>query len=245
VLASPSAAAALGRATARLFSVAAMGPFTVRVAGTLSATPALPEGGAFAVMALRTLPGQDGRPAPNILLVNGSGISQARLSAVASRAIPGSTVTFRAAVLAQLAGSPLQHGGTVILTLTIAAAAAFGLFIVLLGLALGSAQRRLTLARLIVMGYERAVGLALAQAMPAMLAAIAAGAACAVVLPGLVGSALDLSGFTGASVQVQLQPDMAALGLPAAAAVLVAAAALATEVRALRRGGVTGTLRVS
>jgi hypothetical protein len=65
------------------------------------------------------------------------------------------------------------------------------------------------------------------------------------VLPGLVGSALDLSGFTGASVPVQLQPDMAALGLPAAAAVLVAAAALATEVRALRRGGVTGTLRVS
>ena len=60
VLASPSAAAALGRATAQLFSAAQMGPFTVRVAGTLSATPALPGGGAFAVMALRTLPGPDG-----------------------------------------------------------------------------------------------------------------------------------------------------------------------------------------
>ena len=245
VLASPSAVAALGRATTRLFSAAAMGPVRVRVADTLSATPALPGGGAFAVMALRTLPGPNGRPAPNIVLVNGPGIDRARLSAVASRVIPGSTVTFRATVLAQLAGSPLQHGGAVIVTLTIAAAAAFGLFIVLLGLALGSAQRELTLARLVVMGYERDVSLVLAEALPAVLAAVVAGAACAVALPPLVGSALDLSGFTGTSIPVQLQPDLTAIGLPAAVLVLIAALMLAAQTRALRRRGVTGTLRAS
>jgi putative ABC transport system permease protein len=243
VIVSPSAAAALGRATARLFSVAAAGPVTVRVAGTLSATPALPGGGGFAIMALRTLPGADGRPAPDLILVNGSGIDQARLAAVVSRAIPGSTITYRAAVLAQLAGSPLQHGGTVIITLTIAAAAAFGLFIVLLGLALGAAQRELTLARLVVMGYERSVRLVLAEAMPSVLAAVVAGIACAVVLPRLLGSALDLSGFTGTSGPVQLQPDLAALGLPAVVLILIAALMLVTETRALRRRGVTGTLR--
>jgi putative ABC transport system permease protein len=245
VLVSPSAAAVLGRTTTRLFSAFNMGPVTVRVAGTLGTTPALPGGGAFAVMALRTLPGPDGRPAPNLVLVNGSGIDQARLSAVVGRVLPGSTVTFRAAVLAQLASSPLQHGSAVVVTLTIAAAAAFALFIVLLGLALGSAQREVTLARLVVLGYERTVALVLAEALPAVLAAVVAATACAVVLPSLVGSALDLSGFTGTSVPVQLQPDLTALGLPAAVLVLIAALMLVTETRALRRRGVTGTLRAS
>jgi putative ABC transport system permease protein len=245
VIASAAAAAALGRGATELFSVTEMGPATVRVAGTLSATPALPGGGAFAVMALQTLPGVNGRPAPNILLVNGASIDQARLSAVVSRAIPGAAITFRAAVLAKLAGLPLQHGGAVIVTLTIAAAAAFGLFIVLLGLTFGSAQRELTLARLVVMGYERDVRLVLAQAMPAVLAAVVAGAACAFVLPGLLSSTLDLSGFTGTSIQVQLQPDLAALGWPAAILVLIAVVMLVTETRAVRRRGVTGTLRAT
>jgi putative ABC transport system permease protein len=245
VLVSPSAAAALGGAPARLFSAVSMGPVRLRAVGTLGATPALPGGGAFAVMALQTLPGLNGHPAPNLILVNGSGIDQARLSAVVSRAIPGSTITFRAAVLAQLTGSPLQHGGAVIVTLTIAAAAAFGLFIVLLGLALGSAQRELTLARLVVMGYERDVRLVLAEAMPSVLAAVVAGIACALVLPRLLSSTLDLSGFTGTNIPVQLQPDLVALGLPAAVLVLIAALMLVTETRALRRRGVTGTLRAT
>ena len=243
VLASPSAAAALGRAAVQLFSVAPMGPFTVRVAGTLSATPALPGGGAFAVMALRTLPGPDGRPAPNLVLVNGPGIDQARLSAVVSRAIPGGTITFRSAVLASLTDSPLPHGGAVIITLSIAAAAAFGLFIVLLGLALGSEQRELTLARLTVMGHERDTRLVMAEGMPAVLAAVAAGAVCAVVLPRLIGPSIDLSAFTGAGAPVPLEPGVLALGLPAAIIVVLAAAALAAEARTLRRRGVTGLLR--
>ncbi len=243
VLASPSAAAVLGRAAAQLFSVAPVGPVTVRVAGTLSATPALPGGGAFAVMALRTLPGPDGQPAPDIILVNGSGIDQARLSAVASRALPGSTITFRSAVLASLAGSPLLHGGAVIITLSIAAAAAFGVFIVLLGLALGSAERELTVARLTVMGYDRDIRLVMAEALPAVLAAVAAGAVCAIVLPRLVGSSIDLSAFTGASPPVLLEPGVAALVLPAAAVVALAVAALAAEAKTLRRRGVAGLLR--
>ena len=62
VLASPSAAAILGAGPTQLNSLSAMGPFKVRVAGTLSGTPAQPGGGAFVVMPLQTLPG--GRPAP-------------------------------------------------------------------------------------------------------------------------------------------------------------------------------------
>jgi hypothetical protein len=178
-----------------------------------------------------------------VVLVNGSGIDQARLAAVARRVIPGSTVTFRSAVLSSLASSPLQHGASQIVATAIAAAAGLGLFVVILGLALGSAERELTLARLSVMGHQRAVRLVMAEAMPAVLAAVIAGAACAVALPYLIGSSIDLSAFTRTGVPVRFQPDLAALAWPAAAIVLLAAGVLAAQTRAIRRHGVTALLR--
>jgi hypothetical protein len=194
-------------------------------------------------MPLETLPGPTGRPAPNMVLVTGSGIDDAQLSAVVARMIPQAVTSFRSAVLASLASSPLQHGAVLIIGLTIATAAAFGLFIVILGLALGSAERELTLARLTVMGHERDTGLVMAEAMPAVVAAIVAGVACALLLPGLIGSSIDLSAFTGTSAPVQFQPDAPALGLPAAAALVLALAALVAETRVLRRRGITEMLR--
>ena len=243
VLASPSAAAVLGTKAAQLNTLGAMGPLHVRVTGVLSGTPALPGGEPFVVMPLETLPGLTGQPAPNILLVSGSAINEARLTAVANRVIPGAIITFRTAVLASLASSPLQHGGGLIITLTIATAAAFGLFIVIFALALGSAERGLTVARLTVMGHERAAGLVMAEAMPAVLTAVVAGIACAVALPSVIGSAIDLSAFTGTSASVQLEPDALALGLPAAIIAVLALAALAAEARAVRRRDVSGIIR--
>ena len=63
VLASPSAAALLGTEATQLYTLAAMGPLQVRVAGTLSGTPAQPGGGAFVVMPLQILPGPAGAAA--------------------------------------------------------------------------------------------------------------------------------------------------------------------------------------
>jgi putative ABC transport system permease protein len=245
VLASPAAAAFLGRGVTQLDPLFPAGQFTVRVAGVLSGTPAQPGGGVFVVMPLQTLPGPAGQAAPNIVLVTGSAIDDTRLTAVADQVYPGSVITFRSAVLASLASSPLQHGAGLIIVLTIATAAAFGLFIVILGLALGSAERGLTLARMTVMGHERAASLVLGEAMPAVLAAIVAGAVCAVALPRVIGSSIDLSAFTGTSAPVQFQPDALAIGLPAAVILLLALAALVAEARALRRRGITGILRAN
>jgi putative ABC transport system permease protein len=100
-------------------------------------------------------------------------------------------------------------------------------------------------ARRTVMGHERPTGFVLAEVMPAVLAAVVAGAVCALVLPHLIGSALDLSGYTGAAIPVQLQPDLITLALPAAFFLLIAAAALVTETRTLRRRAVTGMLRAN
>jgi hypothetical protein len=243
VLASPDAAAVLGTGPTQLNSLYPMGPFTVRVAGLLGGTPAQPGGGSFAVMPFETLPGPAGQPAPNVVLVTGSGINVRELSAVAATVIPGGVVTLRSAVLASLIGSPLQHGAALIVVLAIGAAGAFGLFIVILGLALGSAERELTMARLTVMGHGRDTGLVIAEAMPAVLAAVLAGAACAVVLPRLIGSSIDLSAFTGTTTPVQFQPNATALGLPAAVVVLLALAALTAEARTRHRRGIAGLLR--
>jgi putative ABC transport system permease protein len=245
VLASPAAASMLGTGATQLNSLYPIGPFSVRVAGTLGSTPAQPGVGAFVVMPLDILPGLYGQPAPNMVLATGSSIDQAQLAAVANKVIPDNFTTFRTSVLASLAGSPLQHGAVLVIDLTIAAAAAFGLFIVILGLALGAADRELTLARLTVMGHERPTRLVLAEVMPAVLAAIVAGALCAVALPHVVGSSINLSAFTGSNASVQFSPDVTAVGLPAVAIALLALATLIAEIRALRRRSPTGLLRAN
>src|SRR5579863_2943687 len=177
VLASPAAAASLGGTTAELSPPVAIGPIRVRVAGTVASIPGQPPGSAFLIMPIRRLPGPRGVPAVNQIFITGSGISTAAMSAVVLRQLPGASTAFRSVQLATLAGSPLQHGADLILPLTIATAAGFGLFILMLGVALGTSDRALTLARLTVMGHERATGLVLLEALPAVLVAVAAGAA--------------------------------------------------------------------
>jgi putative ABC transport system permease protein len=243
VLASPSAAAILGTRPVQLDTLSATAPLTVRVAGTVTETPAQLAGDPFVIMPLLRLPGPAGVPAPNLLLATGTAIDHTRLTAVADRVIPGSVTAFRTGALASLASSPLQHGAALLITLTIATAAALGLFVVILALALGSADRGITVARLTVMGHERAAGLVMAEVMPAVLTAIAAGVACAIALPLVIGSAIDLSAFTGTSIPVRLQPDPLALGLPAVIIGVLALAALAAEARSLSRRDVAGVLR--
>jgi putative ABC transport system permease protein len=260
VLASPAAAAALGQAGraapgsgagsgaqsgAQLTSQLAMGPIRVRIAGTVASVPAQPPGSAFLVMAIRRLPGTAGAPGVNQLLITGSGIDNAAMSAAVARTVPGASIAFRSAALSALADSPLQHGASLILPLTVATSAGFGLFILMLGMALGSADRALTLARLTTMGMQRTTRLVLLEALPAVLLAVAAGVACALALPPLVGSAVDLSVFTGSGAPVPVRPDWVSLGLPSAAMLLIAAAALTVEARTQRRRGVTAVLRAN
>jgi hypothetical protein len=66
---------------------------------------------------------------------------------------------------------------------------------------------------------------------------------CALALPRLVGSAVDLAVFTGRGAAVPLRPDWLALGLPIAVVLLLAAATLTAETRTLHRRGGTGLLR--
>ena len=244
VLASPSAAAALGASASTLTSDGDLGPVRVHVTGIVTSTPAFPGGGTFIIMPLQTLPGADGRPAPGMILVSGPDLSQARLTAVVGTELPSASITFRAAVLAGLVSSPLPAVAVHLMLLGVLTAACFGLLNLIFGLALGARDRELTLARLTVMGYDRPRSLVMLQELPAVVVAAAAAAGCALALPTLVGPSLDLSVFfSGASVPVEFRPDLTALVQVAGGIALLAGVALVVATGRLRHRDVTGAMR--
>jgi putative ABC transport system permease protein len=243
VLASRQILAALGHGPATIRSDS--GPVVIRIAGTLDSTPAFPASTRFIVMPLAAVRGPDGQFLPNEMLLAGAHLRSARLAAVARESVPGAVVRLRSAALSALAGAPLQHGTDVLFAVGIPAAVGFGVAALLLSLVLGASGREQTLTRLATMGLSsgQARLAAIGENLPALLAAIAAGAVCAAALAPLVGPVLDLSVFTGSPAGVPVRADFAALAMPAAGLAALALAALTAEFAAARRRGLAKALR--
>ena len=244
VLATPDVAAMLGTGAATV-RTPVIQPVTIHVAGLLSSTPALPGIGSFLIAPIPALHGVSLPASPNVILLTGANIDQARLAAVLAADLPGAQATVRGQLLAQLTQAPLQHGVFAAFAMAIAASAVLGLTVLLLVLALGAASREQTLARLATMGLSarQRAWLVLLEVGPAVLAAAIAGAACALLLPGTLGPVIDLSAFTGAGTPVSFGPDALSVGLPAAGLAVLAALALAIEIRAGRRLGIAPQMR--
>jgi putative ABC transport system permease protein len=247
VLASPQAAAALGAGVTTLRTQADIAPVRVRVAGLLSATPALPGGGAFMIMPLSALRGA-GTPAVvpvNELLLTGTNIDSARLATVMRDMVGAGVATLRSDIVDGLTGAPLQHGALVLFELSIAVAAAFGLAVMLFELALGAAERDTTLARLATMGLgegQRARVVVL-EVLPALVAAAVAATACAFALPWVARPAINLSVFTGSLADVELTPDVSSFALPLGGLAVATLAALYAQIRYGRRLVVAAIMR--
>jgi putative ABC transport system permease protein len=240
VLVSPQAAADLGAGPVTLkASLASLQPVRVRVAGLLASTPALPGGGAFVIMPLAAVKSAltPAVPVPvNKMLLAGGSIDQERLRAVVRQVSPAGVVTFRSAALSALASGPLQHAAFTLFSLAVALAAILGLAALLLELALGAAEREVTLARLAALGLgegQRALMVAM-EVLPAVIAAVVAAGACVLLLPRVLAPDLDLSVFTGPSVTVRLAADAASFAVPLAGVAVLAAVALALEIRSGR-----------
>jgi putative ABC transport system permease protein len=213
---------------------------TIRVAGRTGSVPGV--GGNPAVV----LPEQAvGAVAPNLMLVDGSGLDGARLRADVARELPGGSVTLRATALTAMTGAPVPQAAQVALTQGIAAAAGFGALVLLLSLLLSARTRDMTLARMATMGLRRrqAQLLLAAETLPPVVAAAIGGAACAWLLVPLVGPSVDLAAFTqaGPGVAVVSAPyplAVSAIGLVLAALLVLAAQAVVTyrrgSARALR-----------
>jgi putative ABC transport system permease protein len=218
----------------------------VRVAGLLSGTPALPRGGVFVVMPSWAMPAAARAQPPDLMLITGSRLDGAALTSAAHRLVSGAIVSLRATALARLAESPLPRGAYLGFAAGLGAAAAFSVVILLLDLALGAEERKMTLARLATMGLRtgQARRLTLMETLPAVLAAALAGVACALVLVPLTSPVLNLSVFTGSAAPVPIRPGWAALGVPIAGLVGLAVATLLLHIQVERRRGVAAAMRV-
>jgi len=242
-----AAAAQVVGTTPTSVNLASNDNITVRLAGRtgIPAVPGAP-GGATGVVVVVPAQALGSSPfVPNVMLVAGPGLDEARLSAVVSRALPGASVTFRATALSAIAASPVSQAAQTALTQGMVAAAGFGALVLLLSLLLTAWTRDMTLSRLATMGLRRwqAQLLQATETLPPVVAAAIGGVACAWLLVPLVGSSLNLAAFAGtgsaAAVTGAVVPLVgSAVGLVLAALLVLAAQAVITyhrgSARALR-----------
>ena len=243
-LASPAAAGQLHHRTAVLST--GIGTLPVRIAGILSGTPAVPGGGSFVVVPAWAISRQVAQP-PTAVLITGAQLNDKALAATTARVIPEATITLRSRVLAGLTGAALPHGAYVAFAEGGAVAGGFCVLVLLLSLVLAARSRALTLARLSTMGLGGGQGrlLVIAEALPPVLAAAAAGVACALALVPLLGPVLDLSVFTGSGAAVPVRADLIALAIPAAGLIVLGVATLSAQAFAASRRGAASALRIS
>ncbi|MGI8451843.1 MAG: hypothetical protein ACR2MP_32595, partial [Streptosporangiaceae bacterium] len=201
--------------------------------------------GAVVVLPMQAL--GSSAPAPNLMLVAGSSLDGARLSADVSRALPGGVVTLRATALGAITGAPVPQAAQVALAQGIAAAAGFGALILLLSLVLGARTRDMTLARLATMGLRRwqAQLLLAAETLPEVVAAAIGGTACAWLLVPLIGPSVDLAAFTEAGPGVAVISAPFPLAASATGLVLASLLVLAAQAVVTYRRGSTRALRIT
>ncbi|MFJ8623886.1 hypothetical protein ACIRD3_13705 [Kitasatospora sp. NPDC093550] len=213
------------------------------VAGTVAATPALPDPGKpFVVVPA----GPAGERLPELKRMNkwfevgdvdpdqvrtvlrDGGVTrptglakliadEAAAAGKATHGLPsGYTVHSSRETVAALADDPLQHAAGRLFWYAAAAGAGFALLAVLLTLFRAAPDRTAVLARLRTMGLRPRQGLALiiAEALPQTLAAVVGGGLVATAAVGLLGPAFDISSLVGAKVGDALTPALVPVLLP-------------------------------
>jgi len=216
---------------------------TVELAGRIGGVPGV--AGNEAVVVPRQ--GAPGPFEPNLLLVGGSGLNGAQVTAAVSRALPGASVTLRATALAALTTAPVTQAAQTALTQGLATAAGFGVLVLLLSLLLTAQSREITLAALATMGLRRwqAQLLLAAEALPPVVAAAIGGVACAWLLVPLVGPSLNLAAFSGTGSAITVTPAAFPLAGSAAGLVLAALLVLAAQAMITYHRGSARALRIA
>jgi putative ABC transport system permease protein len=216
----------------------------VVVAGTISATPAFPAGGAYVVLpqwAAAQFPSIAG---PSTVLVTGPGLSAATLTAVVARHLPGAQIVVRSQVLAALHNSASGYAVR-LFVLSVWAAAALSAVALFFGLAATARGRRLLRSRLSALGMSAGQARALALTDPisllsvAVLGMVTAGS----VLVLISAQTVNLGPLIGAVGAVGVTMNLPALLIPAIVAVAAALAAAAIENRLAERAGTASALR--
>ncbi|MFD8704058.1 hypothetical protein ACFV1W_15795 [Kitasatospora sp. NPDC059648] len=242
------------------------------VAGTIGATPALPDPGKpFVVVAAgpawERLPEVkrintwfavgdiDPEQVRSALRDNGGGqptgmaalvAEDAAAAGRATHGLPaGYTVHSSGETAAALADDPLQRAAGRLFWYAAAAGAGFALLAVLLTLLRAAPERTAVLARLRTMGLHPRQGLALitTEALPQTLTAALGGGLTALAAVALLGGAFDISTLVGARVGDAITPALMPVLLPTAGLALLVALAVAAETLIAGRRQIATELR--
>jgi putative ABC transport system permease protein len=244
VIATPKIAAAIQAGNRQLGFAGSL--LTLRLAATTTATPALPGGGPFVILPSWVVPRLKVGAAPNIELVIGPRLNSGDLARALRRTLPDSEVVFRQTALAAVTGSPLVRSADIAFDLCVAAAVAVSVAAILLGLLLSGRDRTRVAAWLAALGMTRrqARRLAMLDALPLALIAVVGAELAGLALGPIIAPALNLSAFTGSGATVPVRPDVLALVVPAAGAVILVSVITVAQSALTRRRTRTGVLRL-
>jgi len=233
ILVTPTVAAQLAQATGRgSLRLAEYGQLVnVRIAGTISRTPAMPTGQEFIVVPQWASVTLNSLPPPSTVLITGPHLNIPALRKTAAKVLPGSQVLFRSQVLAALNSSPALRLSEGLYVAGAVAAAAVSALAVLFSLATSARGRAAMLTRLGALGMARsqALLLGMTEAVPLIAVAAAGTAACVWLLTVVVGPVLGLNTFTGSPEPAVLSPTWPDLFVPLAGAALLAVVFLAID----------------
>lgn len=251
VLVSPALAAQLGpaagpaaRRTLVYFGQALPVTITGTITGTAGgATPAFPQGGAYLIYPKWAAAAIPALPGPATLLVTGTAIPAAQLTAAAAR-LHGFQLTTRQGLLTAQHNAPARYAVT-LLTLSAWTAAALSAVALLFALLASAARRRTLTTRMSALGMSsrQALALALFDPLALLTVAITGTAAAITTLTLILRQTVDLSPLTSspATVPVHLYPTP--ILITAAAAITLTLTAITTEQLLTRHHNTATTLR--
>jgi putative ABC transport system permease protein len=219
-------------------SASAISDVTIRPAATVGAFPSV--SGPFVVVPYRSL-GVDALP--STFFVRGTGLDPGRLR----RATGGdASVTTRAGVRDRLTGDPMVAMVRAAFGYGMLVVAGYATLAILLALIIGSSARGQTVSYLRTLGLSRgqARRLAIIELGPALLCAAVAGWAVGLLLPHVVGPAVDLRPYTGGLPATDFAPDPAMTAALAAGLIVFGGLAVAIDTLISGRRRLGTTLRM-
>ncbi len=202
----------------------------VRIAGTITATPAFPTGGQYVMMPQWAEGAFPSIPGASTLLVTGPNASPTGMAALAAREVHGSQVILRAALVHAQQDSAAEYAVR-LFVLASWAAAALSAVALFFGLAATAQSRRNLRTRMSGLGMSSRQARALALFDPVSLLTVAvAGMVVAGLTLSLISrQVINLAALTSSPTPAPVALNAAAILIPALGVIVLALATVATE----------------
>ena len=215
----------------------------VTVDGTVDAFPTLEDAPALVVVPYQSFVTRFQAPLTNTLFLAGAGVDPAGIKAILGS---DAFVTTREARFTEIRDAPLAKGVRTVFAVGVAVLGAYCGLAILLALVVGADTRARAVTYLRTLGLSRrqARGLVLLEVGPLVAAAMLGGLLLGMVLPHVVGPAVDFRPYTGGEKVSSYPLDPVALGVIFGGLAVLVVVAILVDAALSRRRGLGSALRV-